>query len=173
MGDHDDKVFLKRFSGIIAGLVIVTILIIIIATFRDEGPGQEDNPSRLAMAAERIAPVAGVRTELPAPKPVEAAPATAQEEPVLLAEANSGSDDPGSDIDGAAIYAQVCQACHMIGAAGAPVPGSDLWAERAEKGADALTVIAIDGIGIMPPKGGRMDLTDAEVRAAVDHMLAQ
>ena len=69
MGDHDDKVFLKRFSGIIAGLVIVTILIIIIATFRDEGPGQENNPSRLAMAAERIAPVAGVRTELPAPEP--------------------------------------------------------------------------------------------------------
>ncbi len=76
-------------------------------------------------------------------------------------------------MDGAAIYAQVCQACHMTGAAGAPVPGQDSWTERVGKGADVLTASAINGIGLMPPKGGRMDLSDEEIKAAVDHMLAQ
>ncbi len=163
MGEHDDKVFMKRFSGIIAGLVIVTVLIIIISLFQEKEPNIEDNPSRLAMAKERIAPVAGVRTEMPAP----ATESPAAEAPIQLAEAEA------PDIDGAALYAQVCQACHMTGAAGAPVPGTDAWAERVAKGAETLTASAINGIGMMPAKGGRMDLSDEEIEAAVDHMLAQ
>ena len=61
----------------------------------------------------------------------------------------------------------------LTGAAGAPVPGTDAWAERVAKGAETLTASAINGIGMMPPKGGRMDLSDEEIGAAVDHMLAQ
>ena len=61
----------------------------------------------------------------------------------------------------------------MSGAAGAPIPGSEAWADRAEKGLDILTASAINGIGMMPPKGGRMDISDAEIRAAVENMLAQ
>ena len=170
MGDHDDKVFIKRFSGIIAGLVIVTILIIIISTFREKAPSAEDNPSRLAMTTERVAPVAGVRTELPAPDAAPVATVTAAAEPVEVAVEDAGVT---GGIDGEAIYAQACQACHMTGAAGAPIPGSDLWAERVEKGADELSASAISGIGMMPPKGGRMDMSDDEIRAAVEHMLAQ
>jgi len=170
MGDHDDKVFMKRFSGIIAGLVIVTILIIIIATFRDKAPDPEDNPSRLAMTIERVQPVAGVRTELPAADTAPAASATAAAEPVLVAAAETEASD---GIDGEAVYVQVCQACHMTGAAGAPIPGSDLWAERVAKGADELNASAINGIGMMPPKGGRMDMSDDEIRAAMEYMLAQ
>ncbi|MDX1460257.1 MAG: c-type cytochrome [Xanthomonadales bacterium] len=164
MGEHDDKVFLKRFSGIITGLVIVTILIIIIAIGYDSYD-PDANPSRAAMAAERVQPVAGVRTELLAkaiPDQVAEAP-----EPEAQAPAADG------DIDGAAVYVAVCQACHLSGAAGAPVPGTDAWAERAAKGLDQLTATAISGIGIMPAKGGRMDLSDEEVRAAVQHMLDQ
>jgi cytochrome c5 len=165
MGDHDDKVFMKRFSGIIAGLVIVTILIIIIAAFNKSDPDPEDNPSRVAMAEQRVAPVGAVRTELPVA--VETV-----EEVVEIAPA--GADQPATGgIDGAAIYAQVCQACHVSGAAGAPIPGSEAWADRAEKGLDILTASAINGIGMMPPKGGRMDISDAEIRAAVENMLAQ
>jgi cytochrome c5 len=169
MGEHDDKVFLKRFSGIIAGLVIVTVLIIIISTFREEVPNVEDNPSRLALAAERIAPVAGVRTELPAASAEE----PAAEEPVQMADAGTVLPAAAGAIDGAAIYQQTCQACHMTGAAGAPVPGTEAFSERAAKGVDALVASAVDGLGMMPPKGGRMDLDDAQIRAAVEHMLAQ
>ncbi len=158
---NEDKIFMKRFSGIIVGLVIVTILIIVIANFSQPEPGEDTNPSRVAMANERTAPVGAVRTEMPAEAPVVEAPA----EQVAAAEP--------ADIDGEAIYNSVCMACHMTGAAGAPKPGTDLWAERSAKGLDALAANAINGIGAMPPKGGRMDLSDAEVTASVEFMLTQ
>lgn len=175
MGDHDDKVFLKRFSGIIAGLVIVTILIIVISVGNDRlEPGE--NPSRALLAAERVAPVAGVRTELPSAdtQPTEedadtgSTPGTAKNE---VADQVAGAS---SSIDGGAIYVSACSACHVAGVAGAPVPGSDAWAERAANGVDTLVANAIAGVGpIMLPKGGRADLSDEEIRAAVEHMMSQ
>ena len=175
MGDQDDKVFLKRFGGILAGLVIVTILIIVISVGNDRlEPGS--NPSRAALAVERVAPVGGVRTELPAEQAAEPQPQTLAEQPAtdesVLQEAPGQVADAG--IDGAAIYAGACMACHAAGVAGAPIPGSDAWTERAAKGFDAMLASAISGIGpIMLPKGGRADLSDDEVKAAVDHMFAQ
>ena len=62
----DDKAFMRTFSGIIVGLVIVTILIIVIALNSDSGPVEDNNPSRVAMADERTAPMGEVRTEMPA-----------------------------------------------------------------------------------------------------------
>lgn len=156
MGDTDD-IFLKRFSIVIAILVGITITILILADRLSDIDTGDNNPSRIALANDRTMPIGSVRTVMPEPVLVAAAPA----EPV----------DPAS-IDGAAIYASVCQACHMSGAAGAPIPGTALWAERASKGLEALSTSAINGIGTMPAKGGRVDLSDAEVIAAVEHMLA-
>ena len=164
MRELDDRVFIKRFSGIIAGLVIVTILIIVISVSTDSlEPGL--NPSREILAAERVAPVAAVRTELPES---DAAPvATISENATLQsAEVNAG-------IDGGAIFGSNCGACHLSGVAEAPIPGSEAWAERAANGIDSLTANAIAGMGVMPPKGGRLDLSDDEVRAAVEYMMAQ
>ncbi|MFB9147786.1 c-type cytochrome [Halomonas alkalicola] len=74
--------------------------------------------------------------------------------------------------DGEAIYNQACMACHMTGAAGAPIKGNEgHWAERLEKGMDELYANSINGIGAMPPKGGHANLSDEEVKAAVDFML--
>lgn len=160
MGKHEDKQFMKHFSAIIAALVVVTILIILLASTYERAPDPMTNPSRLALAADRVAPVGAVRTELPSgEQPAQAAP-------VQAAETTAAPD-------GSAVYASVCQACHITGAAGAPIPGTDVWAERAAKGAETLYANAINGINAMPAKGGRMDLSDAEVEAAVDHMLAQ
>lgn len=155
MGDTDD-IFLKRFSMVIAVLVGITIAILIIASSMSYEETDDTNPSRVALANDRTLPVGAVRTVVTEADLAAAAPAA----PV----------DPAS-IDGGAIYASVCQACHMSGAAGAPIPGTDLWAERVAKGLEALSASAINGIGTMPAKGGRMDLSDAEVIAAVEHML--
>ncbi|MCE8004669.1 MULTISPECIES: c-type cytochrome [Billgrantia] len=74
--------------------------------------------------------------------------------------------------DGEAIYNQACMACHMTGAAGAPIKGdADAWAERLEQDMDTLYAHSIEGIGAMPPKGGHANLSDEEVKAAVDFML--
>ena len=48
------------------------------------------------------------------------------------------------------------------------------WAARIAQGADVLNQHAIEGYtgssGYMPAKGGRLDLSDEEVTAAVDYM---
>ncbi len=87
---------------------------------------------------------------------------------VAAAEPQSSEPRSGEDVYGAA-----CAACHNSGAAGAPVLGEvDQWSARIEKGANELYASAINGIGTMPAKGGNASLSDEEVQAAVDHMIA-
>lgn len=72
---------------------------------------------------------------------------------------------------GVQVYQSVCSACHDTGATGAPKSGdTSAWAPRIEKGLDALTQNAIQGIGAMPPRGGAQDLSDEEVRRAVAYL---
>ena len=89
--------------------------------------------------------------------------------------AASSEESGGSDLDGAALYASSgCAACHDSGVAGAPAMGdADAWAERLDKGSDELYANAINGIGAMPAKGGNPNLSDEEVMAIVDHMIAE
>lgn len=189
MGDTDD-IFLKNFSLVIVVLIGITFVILFIAGLSAPEPDPTANPSRIALANDRTLPVGRVRTEAseleeraagsaaaPATAPADGA-GTGMAGPAATDSAMAAGAPPPeaadtSGIDGGAIYAQACQACHLAGAAGAPIPGSDLWAQRAEKGLDELAWNAINGINAMPAKGGRPDLSDAEVTAAVEHMLAQ
>ncbi|MEC8996334.1 MAG: c-type cytochrome [Pseudomonadota bacterium] len=73
---------------------------------------------------------------------------------------------------GEQVYNAVCLACHSSGAAGAPITGNkNQWSERIAEGIDHLYEQAINGIGVMPAKGGNPSLTDDEVKAAVDYMI--
>ncbi|MDX1823556.1 MAG: c-type cytochrome [Thiohalomonadales bacterium] len=74
-------------------------------------------------------------------------------------------------------YKMACFACHGTGAAGAPKFGDKAaWKPHIDKGMDTLYTHAINGFqgssGVMPPKGGRTDLSDADVKAAVDYMVS-
>lgn len=78
--------------------------------------------------------------------------------------------------DGKGTYDKVCFMCHGAGIAGAPKVGDKAaWADRIAQGNDTLYKHAISGFkgktGMMPAKGGRADLSDADVKAAVDHMV--
>jgi cytochrome c5 len=76
--------------------------------------------------------------------------------------------------DGKKVYDATCTACHTAGVANAPKPGDKAaWAPRVKQGMDALVQAAIKGKGAMPPKGGAANLSDAEVRAAVEFMVSQ
>ncbi len=168
MSDTDD-IFLKRFSLVIAILVGIAIVCAVIAGYSTPPRPDDLNPSRVALTNDRTLPVGAVRTEVTeADIAAAAAPATAAATPTL----DLASIDT-SGIDGSAIYATTCQACHGAGVAGAPIPGSDLWAERAGQGIETLAQHAVYGLNAMPAKGGRPDLSDAEVIAAVEFMLAQ
>jgi cytochrome c5 len=75
--------------------------------------------------------------------------------------------------DGLAVYNQNCAMCHVPGLANSPKFGDkEAWAPRIKTGRDALLQAAIKGRGAMPPKGGNPKLSDDEIGAALDHMLA-
>lgn len=164
MSEQDDRAFIRHFSGIIAALVAFTVVIALLAYSVHRQLTPSENPSQLANAQARLAPVASARTGAPGEQPV---PEVVETEPKAVAAAFDGS------LDGEMIYNNVCQACHVSGAANAPKLGSDDWAARAEKGIDMLTDHAVNGFNAMPAKGGRMDLTEEQVRATVEYMLAQ
>ena len=75
--------------------------------------------------------------------------------------------------DGKKIYDTTCMVCHATGAAGAPKYGDKAaWAPRIKTGIDALHASALKGKGAMPAMGGNTALSDADVVAAVDYMVA-
>ena len=76
---------------------------------------------------------------------------------------------------GKSVFGKTCAMCHAAGVAGAPKPGDKAdWGPRIAQGKDTLYKHAIDGFtgakGMMPAKGGAANLSDAEVKAAVDYM---
>jgi len=77
----------------------------------------------------------------------------------------------GKPRTGEAIYNSVCTACHAAGVAGAPKTGDKVaWAPRIATGAAALLTSATNGKNAMPPRGGAADLTDAELKSAVEYL---
>ncbi|MBI4207060.1 MAG: cytochrome c5 family protein [Betaproteobacteria bacterium] len=79
---------------------------------------------------------------------------------------------------GRAIWLATCEACHANDVAGAPlVTNKASWAPRLAKGKETLYQSALGGLTgakgtQMPPRGGNDKLTDDQVRAAVDYMMA-
>jgi len=82
----------------------------------------------------------------------------------------------GNNEAGKALFNTACTACHTAGIAGAPKVGDKAaWAPRIAQGTNTLYEHAIKGFqgkaGVMPPKGGST-APDADVKAAVDYMVA-
>ena len=75
--------------------------------------------------------------------------------------------------DGKAVYEKTCVACHASGVANAPKLGDKAaWGPRVATGKPALVASVKNGKGAMPPKAGNAALTDEEITAAIDFMLA-
>lgn len=76
--------------------------------------------------------------------------------------------------DGKAVYSQTCAACHANGVANAPkLSDKAAWGPRVKAGRDLLIHSVLKGKGAMPPKGGNASLSDEDVRAAVEYIVAQ
>jgi c(7)-type cytochrome triheme protein len=77
--------------------------------------------------------------------------------------------DAGKDL-----YTKTCGVCHVAGIAGAPRYGNAAdWQPRIAAGTARLYTSALKGTPKgMPPKGGNLEASDADVKAAVDYMLA-
>lgn len=73
--------------------------------------------------------------------------------------------------DGKAVYDKSCAACH---ATLSPKLGDKVaWEPRLKQGADGLVASVLKGQGVMPAKGGYATLSEADIKAAVEYMLAQ
>ena len=95
--------------------------------------------------------------------------------PVARVEIQKENGKPsGQARDGETIYNTVCTACHAAGLLGAPKTGDKAaWATRIAAGFNAMLKNASNGKGAMPPRGGAADLTDAELRAAVEYLTSK
>jgi cytochrome c5 len=79
--------------------------------------------------------------------------------------------------NGTEVYDNVCKVCHQAGVAGAPKTGDkQAWGPRIAQGKATLYEHAVKGFqgktGVMPPKGGRTDLSDDLIHQAVDHLIS-
>lgn len=165
-----DQKFFDMYSLVIGGLAAVCLAFFVLAMKMNdlaEGEFREHADVYLEAVTERIEPFGQVYLpgdDLAAGGPQVAA--AKQAEPVETA------------MTGPQVFNEACIACHGSGIAGAPVFGdAAAWAPRIEQGLEVLKEHAIDGYtgstGHMPPKGGRVDLSDEEVAAAVDYMVSE
>jgi cytochrome c5 len=164
--NQHDKSFLTVTAAILGGLVVITVVVFVIARIVTKTV-QDDTASRVAQEtaiAERIRPVGTVVIAGDEPEP------TAGSEAIPTGGSETAS--AGEAIDGQALYAQSCAACHDTGAANAPKIGDQAaWTDRIGQGNETLVKHALSGFNAMPPKGGAMQLSDAEVGAIVEYMV--
>lgn len=154
------------------GTVSLIVGIILLAQFAIGAYSARSLENDPAMAPEalasRIAPVARLQLE-GAGAVAPAAAAAARKVATVATVAPVAAPARG----GKAVYDISCMACHATGAAGAPKLGDKAaWGPRIKTGMEALYGSSIKGKGAMPPKGGNASLPDAEVKAAVDYLVA-
>ncbi len=169
MSAEHDKKFFDTFMLVLGVLVAIAIGIYILAKVISANTQEKHvqaDPAVKAAVVDRIAPVAKV--------------AVAGQDNSALAPQSGGGQAaaaPAADLGGEEVYNMACVACHGAGVAGAPKFGdAAAWGPRIAKGEATLHKHGIEGFqgdaGFMPPKGGRVDLSDQSVINAVDYMIA-
>lgn len=168
MSAQDSK-FFNIFSLVLGILIIITLILFALARVVGE------NTQRAHVKSEPKY-VAAVESHLTSARVAIAG----QDNSALTIRAAGGVEAPALALptDGPSVYATVCGACHTNGIGGAPRTGDrGAWASRIAQGKPTLYQHSIEGYqgsaGVMPARGGRADLTDDLVKAAVDHMLEQ
>ncbi|MCF6287836.1 MAG: c-type cytochrome, partial [Proteobacteria bacterium] len=152
-----DSVFFKNFSIMLGVLVLLTIILAVLSyVMHYHLLDSDDNEPNRTNIVESIKSTAQVNTG-------DVIVSQAVTEVVAVA------NEPASTEE---MYQSACFSCHGTGAAGSPkLDEPAAWVDRLPQGLDALTASAIKGIGIMPPKGGRADLSDATIRELVEFMI--
>jgi cytochrome c5 len=150
-------------STFIASLLTFAIIVGIVAYNLINAEDPHDSMLSEEQETARIAPVGAVTTD------TDVAAGEAAAKPAVVVQ--TVIEEPPFDAEAA--YKSVCFACHDTGAALAPKLLAADWTDRMTKGEETLIANAINGIGMMPPKGGRMTLTDDEVTAIVVYMISK
>ena len=152
MTDKNTTISVRNWTLIIYTVVPIFILFLIYILLTSTLTNDYQEPKDLRV--ERIKPIGQVNIE--GSKPATATPvATAPK---------SGKE----------VYDGVCFACHASGVLAAPKFRDQAdWASRMAKGKEALLQTSINGLNNMPARGGNPSLTDEELEAAIEYMLAE
>jgi cytochrome c5 len=163
--ESSDTHFFNSFSVVLGILIAFTICLFAFARGlgRDQLQEQREDPLLKKETVQNTVPfareaVAGQDNSALAITPAPAAGAS-----------GSAAAIPATGEDA---FKQVCSACHGTGLNGAPKAGDKAaWAPRIAQGKDTLYKDAINGKGLMPPKGGTT-WPDATIRMTVDYMVS-
>jgi len=154
MSGATDNGMVKMMGLIMCCLCVLAVVLVLAARLLGTDSDDYSDPLKRNALVQRIQPQAMVRTsadDLP----------EAQSQ-VAMADAPAKSAEE--------LVSGACAACHLAGAAGAPLLDDDAaWAERREAGLDALVASVINGKGAMPARGGST-YSDDEIRLAVQQM---
>jgi len=166
----NDQQFFDLFMLVIGFLIGVTVALFFLARYI-AGETQEQYVREDAIyqqqILDRIKPVGH------AALPGETADSAAQAATQVAA-----AEPVAAKLSGPQVFNAACLACHGAGIGGAPKFGdAAAWAPRIKTGIETLKQHAISGFqgnsGYMPPKGGRVDLSDEEIFAAVEYMVSR
>ncbi|HEU4616620.1 MAG TPA: c-type cytochrome [Gammaproteobacteria bacterium] len=169
MRDHDQQFFdsFMLVLGILIGVTVGLFFLARMISLETQGKFALDDPTVQQQIDERIAPIG--RVVLLGAKELAEQQAAAAALP----------QPSQTKLTGEQVFNMVCYACHAPpGAGGAPVVGdADMWNPRIAKGLPTLEDHALHGFqgekGFMPPKGGRVDLSDEEIVSAVQFMVSK
>lgn len=165
-----DQKFFDTYALVIGALAAVAVAFFVLSMWVSERTQVEFTSNAeeyLATVSQRLEPFGKVN--LPGDDLTAAGPQSAEAaipEPVE------------ATLTGPQVYNEACIACHGSGIGGAPmITDSGNWEPRIAQGMDTLRQHAIEGFtgsaGYMPPKGGRLDLSDEEIYAAIDYMVSE
>ena len=168
MSQQDSK-FFNLFSLVLGILFAVTLVLMGVA--RAVGANTQraqvlKDPMYLAEVQERVAPLVRV--------------AVAGQDNSAMVIKEEGPPPPVAVLavptDGPSLYKAACSTCHSAGIGGAPKSGDKAaWGPRLAQGKPMLYKHALEGFqgkgGVMPAKGGRVDLSDDMIKQGVDYMV--
>ena len=165
-----DSQFFNVFSLVLGILVAITLVLFALA--RSVGAG-----TQAEHVLEDAKYQAAVRQNI---EPFVRVAVAGQDNSALAIEAAAAPADGAVAValtDGPSVYEAACVACHGAGIGGAPKFGdAAAWNARLAQGKATLYKHAIEGFqgsaGVMPAKGGRTDISDELIQAAVDYMVA-
>ena len=129
---------------VVVGTLVGAIIIITFATTKSKTVDEPTKVVEKTQVEEKVQPVAQVKV------------------------ADNAAPQENAIISGEKISQVNCILCHGAGVMGAPKIGdATQWEARIAQGKEKLINHAIQGINMMPAKGGNAALSDEEVAAAV------
>ena len=154
-----DSEFINYFMAVLGVLVAITAMLLVLAN----GLASRQQTMDVAMLKrtnERIAPLGQVNIgSIPTP---------------VASVTDAGGQAMEVAFNPEGVYQSVCQTCHTTGVLESPrIDDAAEWTRRLTAGLDTVYQNAIQGIGNMPAKGGRTDLSDQNFKKIIDYMLTQ